>query len=575
VVDADTGKALEEFQVLRGRSYNYDEPIRWDRYDSVRGRKGAFSMRLEEYYNGRSQVLVECPGYAPQASPLYSKPGVYTNEFRMQKGRGISGVVQMPDGTPVPGVTVALVDSGETVSMERPGELRRSSSGPAFQRSTPAGRFEFPPKYDPSMIVAAADAGYAQMSASNVQATGKLVLQPWGRIRGALRVGSAGSGPERAVRLQSAGRYEEGGRVYPALDLMLPATPDASGNFVFEKVPPGDRKVYLHYRLGERESGRIALSHGVPVKVEPGKTAEVRVGGTGRPVVGRVVPVGADPQDLDWHRDVQQMSTLLRAPASGSPPTITPEMTEEQQQEAYREYNQRQSAYWRTPEGRKLQSEQRTYVLLFETNGTFRVENVEPGEYSLYFHITNPERGLNYYETIGSQSVQVTVPEGKSDEPYNVGEHKVQIRGMMRLGRRAPRFEAKAFDGKTVKLDDFQGKYVLLDFWASWTGARSLDVRMLKEVNETYGKDPRFALVGLNFDPERKDAERMIQQNALKWLQCYMGNWGGTELPGSFGVQGLPEALLIDPEGKIVARNLRGSNIRNTVRNQLGPAQSN
>jgi thiol-disulfide isomerase/thioredoxin len=156
-----------------------------------------------------------------------------------------------------------------------------------------------------------------------------------------------------------------------------------------------------------------------------------------------------------------------------------------------------------------------------------------------------------------------------------VGEHKVQIRGMMRLGRRAPRFQAKAFDGKTVKLDDFQGKYVLLDFWASWTGARSLDVRMLKEVNETYGKDPRFALVGLNFDPERKDAERMIQQNALKWLQCYMGNWSATELPGSFGVQGLPEALLIDPEGKIVARNLRGSNIRNTVRNQLGPAQSN
>jgi len=299
----------------------------------------------------------------------------------------------------------------------------------------------------------------------------------------------------------------------------------------------------------------------------------VVIGGSGRRVIGRVVPVGADPQDLDWQRDVQQMSSVLVMPVSIQSPNITPNMTEDQQQEAWRDYNRRQAAFWRTPEGRKLEREQRMYALLFDTNGTFRVENVEPGNYSIYFHITNPERGPNYYETIGSQSVNVTVPPGKADEVFDSGAHKVPIRGMMRLGRRAPRFEVKAFDGKTVKLDDYQGKYVLLDFWATWAGTRTLDVRMLKEVNDTYGKDPRFVLLGLNFDPERKDAERMIEQSGLKWQQCHLGNWGSTELPGSFGVQGLPEALLIDPEGKIVARSLRGSNIRNTVRNQLGPAQ--
>src|SRR6185503_755961 len=115
VVDAETGKPIEEFQVLRGRAYNYDEPMRWERYDSVRGRKGTFSMRLEEYSSARSQVLVEAPGYVPQASPVYRKPGVYTNDFQLTKGRGIGGVVLLPDGTPAAGVTVALVDSGETV----------------------------------------------------------------------------------------------------------------------------------------------------------------------------------------------------------------------------------------------------------------------------------------------------------------------------------------------------------------------------------------------------------------------------------------------------------------------------
>jgi protocatechuate 3,4-dioxygenase beta subunit len=574
VVDARTGKPIEEFQVVRGRSYNPDEPMRWERYDSVRGRKGAFSIRLEEYSSVRSQVLVESPGYMPQASPVYSKPGVYSNDFRLETGRGLSGVVQRPDGTPVPGVTVALVDSGETVGMERPGELRRNGNGPAFQRSSPTGHFEFPPKYDPHTVLAATEDGFAQAPASNVMATGKLVLQPWARIRGVLRV-PAGPGPERLVRLQSAGRYAEEGRVYPALDLAIPVPPDASGNFVFEKVPPGERKVYLHYRIGERDSGRIALSHGVPVTVKPGATVDVVLGGKGRRVIGRVVPVGADPQDLDWQRDVQQMTSIITMPpALQQPPSITPNMTEEQQQDAWREYNLRQMAFWRTAEGRKSEREQRSYALLFDTNGTFRVENVEPGDYSIYFHITNPERGQNYYETIGSQSVNVTIPPGQPDEVFDCGAHTVPIRGMMRLGRPAPRFEIKSFDGKTVKLEDFQGKFLLLDFWASWAGTRSLDVRMLKEVNDTYGRDPRFALLGLNFDPQRKDAERVIEQTGLKWLQCYLGNWGSTELPGSFGVQGLPEALLIDPEGKIVARSLRGSSIRNTVRNQLGPAQT-
>src|SRR6185503_5589512 len=101
-----------------------------------------------------------------------------------------------------------------------------------------------------------------------------------------------------------------------------------TGNFVFEKVPPGERKVYLHYRIGDRDSGRIALSHGMPVSVKPNQTAEVVIGGTGRRVIGKVEPVGADPQDLDWLRDVQQMSSVITMPPSVQSPTMTPNMTE-------------------------------------------------------------------------------------------------------------------------------------------------------------------------------------------------------------------------------------------------------
>jgi len=78
-----------------------------------------------------------------------------------------------------------------------------------------------------------------------------------------------------------------------------------------------------------------------------------------------------------------------------------------------------------------------------------------------------------------------------------------------------------------------------------------------------------LVMIGLNFDHESKTAETAITQGGMKWTQCYAGGWGQTTLASSYGIQGLPEVVLIDPEGKIVAKNLRGSAIRNSVRNNL------
>jgi hypothetical protein len=69
-----------------------------------------------------------------------------------------------------------------------------------------------------------------------------------------------------------------------------------------------------------------------------------------------------------------------------------------------------------TEEGRAIKRKQRNYTLLFETNGTFRVDNVEPGEYQLYISLTNPDRPDNYYEHIGSVNRNVTIPAAKAGE---------------------------------------------------------------------------------------------------------------------------------------------------------------
>ena len=575
VVDAETRKPIDEFMVTRGHSYNEGEPMRWERYDVTRGRRGEYSMRLLDYgSSSRSQIMVEAPGYMPVVSPFFTKAGVYTNDFALRKARGLSGVVQLADGSPVTNATVALLEPSDDASMEKPGELRRSGSGGDFQRTNPRGQFEFAPKLEPHTIIASHALGFAEVRASNLIASGKIVLQPWGRLTGKVRVGK-GSQQGRTVSIQSTEwEYGMDGRTGPPLSLFLKAETDAEGGFTVDRVPPGERKATLQVKVNDRSSGRgTSTTHGVPVVVKPGATTDVQIGGTGRTVVGTMTVVGGDPEDVDWRRDVHTMQMQIPMPITIQGPVITGNMTEAEQQRAYRDYNERQRAFWTTEEGRALRRKQRSYTLMFETNGTFRVDNVEPGNYYIYVSLTNPERSDNYYESIGSMNKNVVIPApaaGKVEEAFDLGAMPVQIRGVQRTGRRAPPFETKTFDGKALKLEDFKGKFVFVDFWATWAGTRTLDAQMLKSVYDSYAKDDRFVMIGLNFDSEAAIGGKFAKENDFKWTQCYAGQWGQTTIAASYGIQGLPDNVLIDPEGKIAARNLRGSTIRNTIRTKLG-----
>lgn len=575
VVDAETGKPIDDFLVVRGRAYNENEPMRWERYDTTRGRRGEYSVRLTDYgSNVRLQLLVEAQGYMPAVSAEFKSAGVFTNDFALKKARGIRGVVQLPDGAPAANATVVLVEPGDEAYMEKPGELRRSGSGGDFQRSNARGEFEFAPKLSPHTVIASHPLGFAEIRASNVVSGGKIVLQPWGRVQGRVQVGS-GSQEGKTVALTSADwEYGFEGRSSAPLSLSLRTETDADGKFTLDRVPPGERKAALQIRVNDRSSGRgQSTTHSLPVFIKPGEVTPVMIGGAGRTIIGRMTVAGGDPEDVDWKRDIHTMYSIRSMPPGMQGVTVTQNMSEQERQKAFREFEDRQRAYWMSDEGRALKRKDRRYVLMFETNGTFRVDNVEPGEYQLYVSLTNPDRPDNYYEYIGSANRNVTIPAAKPGEekvPFDVGATAVQVRGIQRTGRKAPAFEVKTFDGKTFKLEDLKGKYVFLDFWATWAGTRNLDVQMLKAVHDAYGADDRLVMIGMNFDSEASLAQNAAKENGFKWPQAFAGPWGQGTFYQSYGLQGLPDNVLIDPDGKIAARNLRGSNIRNTIRTKLG-----
>ena len=576
VVDADTQKPLDEFNVIRGVSFNPGEPMRWERYNVIRGRYGEYSIPLNEYYNYNNnvemKVLIEAQGYVPVASPAYKKPGWYTNDVALKRGKGIAGVVELPGGEPVARAAVILVDASDAAYMDLPGQFRPVNSGGDYLRTDASGRFEFSPKLDAHTIFAADEKGYAQVRADQVAASGKVVLAPWGRVKGVLRVGKKVE-PNQGVRLQNIGyRYGEEDRSSSALALYLRAEPDASGNFTFEKVPPGERRVWMEYKLRDNPRGEIAMSHGTPVLVKPGETAEVTIGGTGRPVIGKIVVVGGDPADVDWKRDVHHVNLRLPANPENEPVVMPKLATDEERQKFWQERNERQKVFWRSDKGRALDRAQRSYVLVFNDDGSFRSDNVPPGDYGLSVAPTDPRDPNNNYRQVGRLDKPVTVPEapaGRADEPFDLGSLELQTKRTLKVGDLASPFETVTLEGKPLKLADYRGKIVLLDFWATWAGSRAAELPVLKSIYDTYGKDERFAMISLSVDHDAKAAENFVSSNGVKWVQGFLGQMQESSVPPAYGVDGIPATFLIDPEGKIAAKNLYGLSIRSVVRKAL------
>ena len=146
----------------------------------------------------------------------------------------------------------------------------------------------------------------------------------------------------------------------------------------------------------------------------------------------------------------------------------------------------------------------------------------------------------------------------------------MQIKRPLRIGQAAPKFQGKTLDGKTINLTNYLGKFVLLNFTAKYIGAQqATETQTLKSLFDTYGKDGKLVILSLSLDNEEKLASDSVKENGITWPVCYLGNWGTTQVPAAFGVDGVPHSILISPTGTILNRQMSGSYMKTAVRNAL------
>jgi thiol-disulfide isomerase/thioredoxin len=119
-------------------------------------------------------------------------------------------------------------------------------------------------------------------------------------------------------------------------------------------------------------------------------------------------------------------------------------------------------------------------------------------------------------------------------------------------------------EGKEFKLSSLKGKYVLVDFWASWcVPCRAENPFMLKAYNEL--KDKNFEIVGVSLDETRAAWLRAVEQDKLPWVQVSDVKGFKTEIAVRFGITAIPQNVLIDPDGKVIAKDLRGSDVNKMI----------
>jgi peroxiredoxin len=199
---------------------------------------------------------------------------------------------------------------------------------------------------------------------------------------------------------------------------------------------------------------------------------------------------------------------------------------------------------------------------------TDEVANILRIKASLYLEVlNNTDKGLELLKQLKTDFPDTQM--GKSaDSMIAAIIAKQANQKRLAVGAAFPDFNVKDLEGKPLSVADFKGKVVLVDFWATWCGPC---VGELPNVLKTYEKyhAKGFEIIGVSLDKEKETLTRFIKDKGITWPQYFDGKGWQNLLAEQYGIESIPATFLLDGEGKILARDLRGEQLAAEVGKRL------
>ncbi len=185
-----------------------------------------------------------------------------------------------------------------------------------------------------------------------------------------------------------------------------------------------------------------------------------------------------------------------------------------------------------------------------EPDGRFHISGVEPGTYDFAVNLYGTTEGCLVHP-IATGVVHFTVKPG--DKQLDLGKVSIPSFTLPKVGDVAADFEFAAPDGTKSHLAALRGKYVLIDFWATWCGPCVAKLDEIERLRKEFRADKELVVVGANLDSDPERTREFLKSKPLPWQHALLGDWANTDVPRRYAISSVPACVLIDPQGRILA----------------------